>query len=77
MNVSQSGLESYPKFFFMFQIKDRNVKTLGYLPLNIHNYTILNDPDEHELTSHPEDYIISSINVSLQQGNENHNNTRK
>lgn len=25
----------------------------------------------------PEDYIISSINISLWWGNENHNNTRK
>lgn len=41
-----------PNFSLCFKINDGNVKTLGYLSLNICNYTILYDPDEHEFTSH-------------------------
>ena len=68
-----------PQNFLCFKINDGNVKTLGYLPLNICNDTILYDPDEHEFTSHwnTEDCINSSINVSLQWNNESHNKTRK
>lgn len=64
-----------PNFSLCFKINDGNVKTLGYLPLNICNHTILYDWDEHEFTSHwnPEDYFTSSINTFPHGSNENHN----
>lgn len=54
-------------------------KTLGYLPLNTCNYTILCDWNDHEFIPrwNQENYNFSSINVFLWWSNENYNGTRE